>query len=57
MGSKGGAKSLQTVSLSTSFLDENNILFTSQYGFCEKHSTHLQHAILDTVNIIQTTWI
>ena len=34
-----------------SFLDKNNILFKSQYGFREKHST--QHAILDTVNIIQ----
>ena len=34
-----------------SFLDKNNILFKSQYGFSEKHST--QHAILDTVNIIQ----
>ena len=33
------------------FLDKNNILFNSQYGFREKHST--QHAILDTVNIIQ----
>ena len=51
VGSKGGAKSLQTVPLSTSFLDDNNILFTSQYGFREKHST--QCAILDTVNIIQ----
>ena len=34
-----------------SFLDENNILFKSQYGFREKHST--QQAILDTVNMIQ----
>ena len=34
-----------------SFLDKNNILFKSRYGFREKHST--QHAILDTVNIIQ----
>ena len=33
-----------------SFLD-NNVLFKAQYGFREKHST--QHAILDTVNIIQ----
>ena len=33
------------------FLDKNNILFKSQYGFRDKHST--QHAILDTVNIIQ----
>jgi len=34
-----------------SFLDKNSILFKSQYGFHEKHST--QHTILDTVNIIQ----
>ena len=34
-----------------SFLDKNDVLFKAQYGFCEKHST--QHAILDTVNIIQ----
>ena len=34
-----------------SFLDMNNVLFKAQYGFREKHST--QHAILDTVNIIQ----
>ena len=34
-----------------SFLDKNNVLFKAQYGFREKHST--QHAILDTVNIIQ----
>ena len=34
-----------------SFLDKNNVLFKAQYGFHEKHST--QHAILDTVNIIQ----
>ena len=34
-----------------SFLDINNVLFKAQYGFREKHST--QHAILDTVNIIQ----
>ena len=34
-----------------SFLDKNNILFKSQYGFHEKHST--QHTILDTVNVIQ----
>ena len=36
-----------------SFLDKNDILFKSQYGFREKHST--QHVILDTVN--KTTWI
>ena len=34
-----------------SFLDKNNILIKSQYGFREKHST--QHTILDTFNIIQ----
>ena len=34
-----------------SFLDKNDVLFKAQYGFHEKHST--QHAILDTVNIIQ----
>ena len=34
------------------FLDKYNILFRSQYGFREKHST--QHAILDIVNQIQT---
>ena len=33
------------------FLDKHNILFKSQYGFREKHST--QHAIIDIVNIIQ----
>ena len=33
------------------FLDKHDILFKSQYGFCEKHST--QHAVLDFVNIIQ----
>ena len=33
-----------------SFLDKNDILFKSQYGFREKHST--QQVILDTVNII-----
>ena len=34
-----------------SFLAKNNVLFKAQYCFREKHST--QHAILDTVNIIQ----
>lgn len=34
-----------------SFLDINKILFKAQHGFREKYST--QHAILDTVNIIQ----
>jgi len=33
------------------FLDNNNFLFKSQYGFREKHST--QHAVIDIVNIIQ----
>ena len=33
------------------FLDQNDILFRSQYGFRDKHST--QHAILDIVNTIQ----
>ena len=34
------------------FLDKYNILFRSQYGFQEKHST--ERAILDIVNQIQT---
>ena len=34
-----------------SFFEENNLLFKSQFGFREKHST--QHAILDIVNDIQ----
>ena len=33
------------------FIDENDILYRSQYGFRDKHST--QHAILDIVNSIQ----
>ena len=33
------------------FLDKNDILFKSQYGFREKHST--QHAVIDIVNTIQ----
>ena len=33
------------------FLDENDILFKSQYCFREKHST--QHAVVDIVDIIQ----
>lgn len=33
------------------FIDMNNILHSSQYGFREKHST--QHALLDIVNKIQ----
>ena len=34
------------------FLDQNDILFRSQYGFRDKYST--QHAILDIVNTIQS---
>jgi hypothetical protein len=34
-----------------SFFEENDVLFKSQFGFHEKHST--QHAILDIVNDIQ----
>ena len=34
------------------FIDKHNVLYHSQYGFREKHST--QHAILDIVNQIQT---
>ena len=33
------------------FLDKNDTLFKSQYGFREKHSTH--HAVIDIVDIIQ----
>ena len=33
------------------FLDKHDILFKSQYGFSEKHST--QHAVIDIVNIIK----
>ena len=33
------------------FIDKNDILYRSQYGFRDKHST--QHAILDIVNSIQ----
>ena len=33
------------------FFGKNDILFKSQYGLCEKHST--QHAIIDIVNVIQ----
>jgi len=33
------------------FIDKNEILYRSQYGFRDKHST--QHAILDIVNSIQ----
>ena len=33
------------------FLDKNDILFKSQYGFREKYST--QHAVSDIFNIIQ----
>ena len=34
------------------FIDKNNILCTSQYGFRQGHST--EHAILDIVNAIQS---
>jgi hypothetical protein len=34
------------------FVDQNNILCSSQYGFREGHSTN--HALLDIVNKIQT---
>ena len=34
------------------FIDKNNILCTSQYGFTQGHST--EHAILDIVNAIQS---
>ena len=33
------------------FLDKNDILFKSQYGFREKHTT--QHAVIGIVNILQ----
>ena len=33
------------------FLDKNDILFKSQYGFREKHTT--QHAVIDIANILQ----
>ena len=33
------------------FLNKHDILFKSQYGFRENHST--QHAVIDIVNIIQ----
>ena len=33
------------------FLDKHDILFKSQYGSCERHST--QHAVIDIGNIIQ----
>ena len=35
-----------------SFRGKNDILFKSQYGFREEHST--QHAIIDSVNVIQS---
>ena len=34
-----------------SFLGKNDVLFKSQYGLREKHST--QYAIIDIVNVIQ----
>ena len=35
------------------FIEKNDLLYTSQYGFRKGHST--QHAILDIVNTIQTS--
>jgi len=35
-----------------SFIEQNNLLTPSQYGFRKAHST--QHAILDILNAIQT---
>ena len=35
-----------------SFIDEKELLNSSQYGFRKAHST--QHAIIDIVNTIQT---
>jgi hypothetical protein len=34
-----------------SFLKKNNTLFSTKYGFCEKHTT--QHALLDIVSKIR----
>ena len=34
------------------FIEKNDLLYTSQYGFRKGHST--QHVILDMVNTIQT---
>ena len=34
------------------YIDRDNLLYSSQYGFCKVYST--QHAILDIVNAIQT---
>ena len=36
----------------TSYIEKNNLLYPSQYGFRKGHST--QHAILDIINDIQT---
>ncbi len=35
-----------------SFIEDSNILSSSQYGFHKAHST--QHAVLDLLNLIQT---
>ena len=35
-----------------SFIEKHDILYSSQYGFRESHST--QHAILDVINAIQS---
>ena len=35
-----------------SFIEKNELLYRAQYGFHKSHST--QHAILDTINSIQT---
>ena len=35
----------------TSYIEQHNLLHSSQYGFCKGHST--QHAILDIINDIQ----
>ena len=32
------------------FIDKNNLMYSSQYGFCKSHST--EHAILDIVEAI-----
>ena len=34
------------------FIEKHRLLYSSQYGFCQDHSTH--YAILDMVETIQT---
>ena len=34
------------------FIEKHSLLYSSQYGFCQDHSTH--YAILDMVETIQT---